>query len=72
VQEERIQVSISTVPEEVEALTAWLAEQGAGNLSSAGGEVQADVSVELLRALDGRPEVRSVRRPSAIRDPGVR
>jgi len=71
VQEERIQVTISTAPQGVEVLTVWLSEQGARNLSSADGEVQADVSVEVLRALAGREEVRSVRRPTAIRDPGL-
>ena len=72
VQEERIQVTISTAaPLRVESLSGWLSEQGAHNLSSAGGEVQADVSVELLRALAERDEVLSVRRPAAIRDPAL-
>jgi hypothetical protein len=71
VQEERIQVTISTAPQRVASLSGWLSEQGAHNVSSAGGEVQADVSVEVLRALAGRDEVMSVRRPAAIRDPGL-
>ena len=52
VREGRLQVSIVAVPERLEELKSWLDERGARNVSSAFGEVQAEVTVELLRALD--------------------
>jgi hypothetical protein len=69
VRDGRIQVSILTEPARLGSLEAWLAERGASNLASAGDVVQAEVSVELLRALDRQPAVRAVRRPSVIHDP---
>jgi hypothetical protein len=69
VREGHLQVTIVAVPDQVGELKSWLEVHGARNVSAASAEVQAEVTVDLLRALDRQPAVRAVRKPSAIRDP---
>ena len=67
VRDERVQVVVECADSaRTAALAQWLEGAGCLRVSHAFDRVQADVSVELLRSLAGRPEVRSVRRPSYV------
>ena len=69
--DERIQVTIVTDADQVAEVQTWLEESDAQQVSSSGDELQAHVSIDLLRKLNRHPAIRLVKRPIYVTDPGL-
>lgn len=69
VREGRIQVWMDASGQDIPELLKWLEVEGARWISIAGETVQASVPPSLLARLDGRSDVRSVRRPLYLQKP---
>jgi hypothetical protein len=71
IKDERIQVTIVTGDDQLADVQQWIEDNDAQQVSAAGNEVQAHVSLDLLRKLGRHPGIEYVRQPTYITDPGL-
>ena len=71
VKDDRIQVTIVTEPDQLADVQQWIEDNDAQEVSTAGHEVQANVTLDLLRKLGRHPGIQYVKQPTYITDPGL-